>query len=151
MCRMSYLQLYCYLLFPSFYSSSPTEIQTPSARCCANTWQEKKESLPPMLTIRPAQKNTPARHAWGTQRAGRRIGAGVRGGAEPACQRQPRPCPGLPLSKGFLVGLECLTPVQESGTCRKVPGLCPEGGIQCGGIKCCFIYLFFSPPVIFDR
>lgn len=141
MCRTSYLQLYCYLLFSSFYSSSPTEIQTPSARCCANTWQEKKISAPNANDTTCSEK-----HPWGAQRAERRIGAGVRGGAELACQRQPRPCPGLPLPKGFLVGLECLTPVQESGTCGKVPGLCPEGGIQCGGIKHCFIFFFFFLP-----
>ena len=67
---------------------------------------------------------------------------GYEAGAEPACQRQPCLCPVLPLPKSFLVDSECLTWVQESGTCGKVPGLRPEGGIQRGGIN---RVVFLSP------
>jgi len=73
-----YLQLYWYLLFLSFYSSTPTKMPIPSAGCRANM-QHEKRPLPPTLMIRPAQKNTRACHAWGAQRAWRRRGAGVRG------------------------------------------------------------------------
>lgn len=40
-----YPQLYCHLLFSSYYSSSPTDTETPAARCCANTRREKNLCL----------------------------------------------------------------------------------------------------------
>lgn len=135
-------QLHCYLLFSCFYSSSPAEIQTQPPRCCANTGQENPPASRANHTS--CSEKHPACHAWVCKGQGEV--PGCEAGAEPACQHQPCPCPALPLPKAFLVFFKCLTWVQESGTWGKVPGLCPEGSIQCAGINTvgCF------PSVIAD-
>lgn len=72
---------------------------------------------------------------------------GYEAGAETGASASPVPAspPGFPFDS------QGLTRVQESGTCGKVPGLRPEGGIQCGGInRVVFTHHTPPPPVIFD-
>lgn len=69
------LQLHSYLLFSSFYSSSPTDIQTQPPRCCANTGQENPSACRASDTT--CSEKHPSLSRLGVHRAESGRGAGV--------------------------------------------------------------------------
>lgn len=124
-----HLQLYCYLLFSSFHSHSPAEIQTLPARCWANTQQEKNLCL-------QRQRNDLLRNAplpvipGGAPGAERRRGAGA-GARRGRRAGVPAPAPTLPCAaapQAFPRGLGA----SDTALGEASPAHRPECGIQRG-------------------
>lgn len=95
----------CYLLFLSFYSSGPREIQTQPPRCCANTGQEN----PSRANNTDCSVKHPSLSHLGVQRAGTGRGAGVWGRCRASVSAPALSLPSAAPPKGF----PCLLQVSD--------------------------------------
>lgn len=102
-------QLHCYLLFSSFYSSSPTEVQTQPPRCCANTGQENPSAS--RANNRACSEQHPSLSRLGVQRAGSGRAAGLRGRCRASVSAPALSLPSAASPRGF----PCLLPMSVTG------------------------------------